>query len=117
MASGISSSVVGTMAGQVVMHGFVNLRIPVWARRVVTMIPAFVIGLHFIAVDAMFISQVVLSSILPLPLIALIALVVLSPRRAVMGNYEAGKATVFAAALTTVVIVLLNAILVHQALA
>jgi manganese transport protein len=114
MASGISSSVVGTMAGQVVMHGFVNLRIPVWARRVVTMIPAFVIGLHFIAVDAMFISQVVLSFILPLPLIAL---VVLSPRRAVMGNYEAGKATVFAAALTTVVIVLLNAILVHRALA
>jgi manganese transport protein len=116
MASGISSPVVGTMAGQVVMHGFVNLRIPVWARRVVTMIPAFVIGLHFDVVGAMVMSQVVLSFILPLPL-PLIALVVLSSRRAVMGNYEAGKATVFAAALTTVVIVLLNAILIHQALA
>ncbi len=114
MASGISSSVVGTMAGQVVMQGFVNLRIPVWARRVVTMIPAFVIGLHFDVVGAMVMSQVVLSFILPLPLIAL---VVLSSRRAVMGNYAAGKVTVCAAALTTVVIVLLNAILIHQALA
>ena len=114
MASGISSSVVGTMAGQVVMQGFVNLRIPVWARRVVTMIPAFVIGLHFDVVGAMVMSQVVLSFILPLPLIAL---VVLSSRRAVMGNYATGKVTVCAAALTTVVIVLLNAILIHQALA
>jgi manganese transport protein len=114
MASGISSSVVGTMAGQVVMQGFVNLRIPVWARRVVTMIPAFVIGLHFDVVGAMVMSQVVLSFILPLPLIAL---VVLSSRRAVMGNYATGKVTVCAAALTTVAIVLLNAILIHQALA
>ena len=114
MASGISSSVVGTMAGQVIMQGFVNLRIPVWARRVVTMIPAFVIGLHFDVVGAMVMSQVVLSFILPLPLIAL---VVLSSRRAVMGNYATGKVTVCAAALTTVVIVLLNAILIHQALA
>jgi manganese transport protein len=114
MASGISSSVVGTMAGQVIMQGFVNLRIPVWARRVVTMIPAFVIGLHFDVVGAMVMSQVVLSFILPLPLIAL---VVLSSRRAVMGNYATGKVTVCAAALTTVAIVLLNAILIHQALA
>jgi manganese transport protein len=114
MASGISSSVVGTMAGQVVMQGFVNVRIPVWVRRVVTMIPAFVIGLHFNVVDAMIMSQVALSFILPLPLIAL---VVLSSRRAVMGNYAAGKMTVGAAAFTTVVIVLLNASLIHQALA
>jgi manganese transport protein len=114
IASGISSSVVGTMAGQVVIQGFVNVRISVWVRRVVTMIPAFVIGLHFNVVDAMIMSQVALSFILPLPLIAL---VVLSSRRAVMGNYAAGKMTVGAAAFTTVVIVLLNASLIHQALA
>jgi manganese transport protein len=77
-------------------------------------IPAFVICLHFDVVGAMVMSQVVLSFILPLPLIAL---VVLSSRRAVMGNYATGKVTVCAAALTTVAIVLLNAILIHQALA
>ena len=47
MASGISSSVVGTMAGQVIMQGFVDFTIPVWTRRLMTMAPAFVIGLHF----------------------------------------------------------------------
>ena len=43
IASGVSSSVVGTMAGQMIMQGFVGFRIPIWLRRVITMVPAFVV--------------------------------------------------------------------------
>jgi manganese transport protein len=111
IASGISSSVVGTMAGQVIMQGFVGFRIPVWLRRLVTMVPAFVIGLSFNATTAMILSQVVLSLVLPLPLVAL---VVLSSRKSVMGNFAMGKGTAVAAVAATVLIVLLNAVLIRQ---
>src|SRR6516162_6013465 len=73
IASGISSSTVGTMAGQMIMQGFVGFRIPIWVRRLVTMAPAFVVvGLGVNATKALVISQVVLSIALPLPMIALI---------------------------------------------
>jgi manganese transport protein len=113
MASGMSSSVVGTMAGQVIMQGFVDFKIPVWTRRIVTMVPAFVIGLHFNVVNAMVISQVALSFFLPIPLVAL---VVLSSRRSVMGKFTAGKSTILVAALATILIVALNLDLLKQAL-
>jgi manganese transport protein len=113
IASGISSSVVGTMAGQVIMQGFVGFSIPVWLRRLVTMVPAFVIGLSFNATTAMVLSQVVLSFVLPLPLVAL---VVLSSRKSVMGNFVTGKGTAVAAVAATVLIVLLNVVLIRQAL-
>jgi manganese transport protein len=111
MASGMSSSVVGTMAGQVIMQGFVDIKIPVWTRRLITMAPAFVVGLHFNAVNAMVISQVALSFFLPIPLVAL---VVLSSRRNVMGKFAAGKATIVVAALATILIVVLNVDLIKQ---
>jgi manganese transport protein len=111
IASGISSSVVGTMAGQVIMQGFVGFSIPVWARRLITAVPAFVIALSFNATTAMILSQVVLSFVLPLPLIAL---VVLSSRKSVMGDFVTGKGTAFAAVAATVLIVLLNAVLIRQ---
>ena len=61
-ASGMSSSTVGTMSGQVVMQGFVRRRIPLFLRRLVTMIPAFVvIGLQLDPTKTLVISQVVLS--------------------------------------------------------
>jgi manganese transport protein len=110
-ASGISSSVVGTMAGQVIMQGFVGFSIPLWVRRLITMAPAFVIALSCNAMTAMVLSQVVLSFVLPLPMIALL---VLSSRKSVMGNFVTGKGTVFAAALTTVMVVLLNIVLIRQ---
>src|SRR6266700_3297211 len=73
IASGLSSSAVGTMAGQVIMQGFVGFRIPVWVRRLVTMLPAFVVvALGVNATDALVASQVVLSIALPLPMIALL---------------------------------------------
>jgi manganese transport protein len=111
IASGISSSVVGTMAGQVIMQGFVGFCIPVWARRLITMAPAFVIALSFNATTAMILSQVVLSFVLPLPLIAL---VMLSSRKSVMGDFVTGKGTAAAAIAATVLIVLLNAVLIRQ---
>ena len=73
IASGVSSSVVGTMAGQMIMQGFVGFRIPIWVRRLVTMVPAFiVVGLGTDATMALVISQVVLSLVLPVPMIALV---------------------------------------------
>jgi len=113
LASGISSSVVGTMAGQVIMQGFVGFSIPVWARRVITMIPAFVVALSFNTMTAMILSQLVLSFVLPLPMVAL---VVLSSRKSVMGNFVTGRITAYAAIAATLLIVLLNIVLIRQML-
>ena len=113
IASGISSSVIGTMAGQVIMQGFVGFSIPIWARRVITMAPAFVIALSCNAMTAMLLSQVVLSFVLPLPMVALL---VLSSRKSVMGDFVMGKVTAFTAVLTTVLVVLLNVVLIRQML-
>src|SRR6266568_1514898 len=81
IASGLSSSAVGTMAGQVIMQGFVGFRIPLWVRRFVTMAPSFaIVALGVDATQALVLSQVVLSVILPVPMIALL---ILTRRRAV----------------------------------
>jgi manganese transport protein len=114
ISSGVSSSVVGTMAGQVIMQGFVGFRIPIWLRRVITMIPAFVVvGLGVNATNALVISQVVLSFALPIPMIALI---LLTRRRDVMGNFVNGRLMNFGAILGTIVVLTLNAILILQTL-
>jgi manganese transport protein len=110
-ASGISSSVVGTMAGQVIMQGFVGFSIPVWARRLITMVPAFIVALNFNAMTAMILSQLVLSFVLPLPMIAL---VILSSRKSVMGDFVTGKGTAIAGITATVLVVGLNAVLIGQ---
>ena len=73
IVSGVSSSVVGTMAGQMIMQGFVGFRIPLAVRRLVTMLPAFaVIGLGVDSTRALVLSQVVLSLALPVPMLALL---------------------------------------------
>ena len=70
IVSGLSSSTVGTMAGQMIMQGFVGFQIPIWIRRLVTMLPAFVVvALGANPTRALVISQVVLSFALPLPMI------------------------------------------------
>ncbi len=114
LASGISSSVVGTMAGQTIMQGFVGFRIPVWVRRIVTMIPAFiVVGFGVNATSALVISQVVLSIALPLPMIALL---LFTRRTDVMGRFVNSSLTNFGAMAGTIAIILLNAFLVLQTL-
>nr|WP_197063986.1 Nramp family divalent metal transporter [Rahnella aquatilis] len=112
IASGISSSVVGTMAGQMIMQGFVGFRIPVWLRRLVTMIPAFiVVALGVNATDALVYSQVVLSLALPAPMIAL---VIFTCRRDIMGEFVNSRLTAVLSIIGTVVIVALNIILLLQ---
>jgi manganese transport protein len=114
IASGVSSSVVGTMAGQVIMQGFVGFRIPVWLRRLVTMIPAFVVvGLGANETNALVISQVVLSFALPIPMIALL---IFTSRRGIMGAFVNTRLTGFGAVMGTAVIVLLNIFLIVQTL-
>src|SRR5205085_3712106 len=84
LASGTSSSSVGTYAGQVVMAGFVNLRISLFARRGLTMLPALVVlAVGVSPTDALVLSQVVLSFGIPF---ALVPLVLLTRRRDVMGE-------------------------------
>ncbi len=112
MASGISSSAVGTMAGQVIMQGFVGFRVPIAVRRLVTMVPAFVvIGLGADATHALVISQVVLSFALPIPMIAL---VLFTRSRNLMGEFVNSRLTNVLALGGTVVILVLNAVLLLQ---
>src|ERR671937_612674 len=111
-ASGLSSSTVGTMSGQVVMQGFIRRRIPLWVRRLVTMIPAFVvIGIGLDPSRTLVISQVVLSFGIPF---ALIPLVVFTSRREIMGALANRKATVAAAACVAGLISALNVFLLAQ---
>ncbi len=114
IASGISSSTVGTMAGQMIMQGFVGFRIPVWVRRLVTMLPAFVVvALGANATKALVISQVVLSLALPLPMISLL---MFTRRQQIMGRFANGRATQVAAIIATAVVLLLNIFLILQIL-
>jgi manganese transport protein len=112
IASGISSSVVGTMAGQMIMQGFVGFRIPVWLRRVITMAPAFVIvALGVNATQALVVSQVVLSIALPLPMVAL----VLFTRRAdIMGRFVNSRLTTTLALAAMILVLGLNMVLIAE---
>jgi manganese transport protein len=113
IASGISSSVVGTMAGQMVMQGFVGFRIPVGVRRLATMAPAFVVvALGVNATDALVYSQMALSFALPVPMIAL---VIFTSRRDIMGRFVNSRLVTAGAIVATAAIVALNAGLVLQA--
>jgi manganese transport protein len=112
IASGISASTVGTMAGQIIMQGFVGFRIPIWLRRLVTMLPAFaVIAYGVDPTRALVVSQVVLSIALPLPMISLI---VFTSRTDVMGAFANGALTRALAIVATAVVLCLNIVLIVQ---
>jgi len=114
IASGVSASTVGTMAGQMIMQGFVGFRIPLWLRRLVTMLPAFVvIALGVEPTKALVLSQVVLSIALPLPMISLI---IFTSRTDVMGAFTNRAATRTLAILATAIVLGLNAVLIYQTL-
>jgi manganese transport protein len=114
-ASGASSSSVGTYAGQIVMVGFLNLRIHVLIRRAVTMLPALIIlAIGVNTTDALVLSQVVLSFGIPF---ALIPLVVLTSRREVMGNQVNGVALRSVAILVAAAITAMNLFLIVQQVA
>jgi manganese transport protein len=112
LASGLSSSTVGTMAGQIIMQGFVGFNIPIWARRLITMLPALVVAA--IGVDptrTLVLSQVVLSFVLPLPVITLIYF---ARRKDLMGSLVNHRATTVLAGACGALILVLNAILLYQ---
>jgi manganese transport protein len=112
LGSGLASSAVGTMAGQVVMQGFVRRRIPILVRRLVTMAPAFVvIGVGVDPSRTLVISQVVLSFGIPF---ALIPLVLFTTRRDVMGVFANSRTTAVAASAVAALIVALNVFLLLQ---
>jgi manganese transport protein len=112
LASGLSSSAVGTMAGQMIMQGFAGFTIPVWIRRLVTMVPTVVVvamGLN--PTQTLVISQVVLSLVLPVPLVALVRF---TNRRTIMGAMVNSRPMAALAIASTALIVLLNGLLLWQ---
>jgi manganese transport protein len=112
LASGLSSSTVGTLSGQVVMQGFIKRKIPVFVRRAVTMLPALiVIAIGLDPSRTLVISQVVLSFGIPF---ALIPLVIFTSRKKIMGVLVNHKATTAMAALVALLICALNVFLLAQ---
>lgn len=114
LAAGLSSASVGTMAGQVIMQGFLHQHIPAWIRRLVTMLPSLiVISMGLDPTRTLVLSQVVLSFGLPF---AIIPLVVFTARRDIMGALVNHRLTTVAASLSAAAIVVLNLYLLYQTL-
>lgn len=114
LASGLASSAVGTMSGQVIMQGFLERHIPVWVRRLVTILPSLVvIFLGFDPTRTLVISQVVLSFGLPF---AVIPLVLFSRRRDLMGELVNHRLTTAVTWAVAALIVALNLYLLYQTL-
>ncbi|MGD9694106.1 MAG: Nramp family divalent metal transporter [Thermoleophilia bacterium] len=111
-ASGLSSSSVGTYAGQVVMQGFIRRRIPLFLRRAITMVPALIVlALSVDTTQALVLSQVILSFGIPF---ALVPLIIFTRRRDVMGTMVNRRATTVAASAIAAVIICLNVYLIAE---
>lgn len=112
LASGLSSSTTATMAGQVIMEGFIHRHINVWLRRAITMIPSLIIiGLGLNPLMILILSQVSLSFQLPF---AMVPLVLFTSNRQIMGEFTNQPLITFLAWLTTAIILALNVILLIQ---
>jgi manganese transport protein len=112
LCSGISSSVVGTMAGQVIMQGFVGFTIPMWLRRVITMLPTVIIVSAGIdPTYTIVVSQVILSIVLPAPIISLIYF---TRKEDIMGVLVNKNKTTILASIAAALILLLNIFLILQ---
>ncbi len=112
LASGLSSSAVGTMAGQLVMQGFLKHSIPIWVRRLVTMIPSLiVIAMGLEPTKVLVISQVILSFGIPF---ALLPLVIFTNKRELMGDLANSTLTRIMAYVVTFLIIGLNVFLLYQ---
>ncbi len=112
LASGLSSSSVGTMAGQVIMGGFLHRRIPVWIRRLVTVFPPMIIiMLGLDPTRTLVLSQVVLSFGLPF---AIIPLVLFTSRKDLMGELVNRRVTTLAAWVVAGAVVVLNVFLLFE---
>jgi manganese transport protein len=112
LCSGLSSSTVGVMAGQVIIEGFLDIKFPIFLRRLITIIPAVaIIATGLDPLKILVLSQVVLSFALPF---ALIPLLLLTSRTSVMDTFASARRTRVAGWVTVAVIITLNAILLGQ---
>jgi manganese transport protein len=112
LASGLSSSTVGTMSGQVIMQGFLHRQIPIWVRRLVTMLPSLVvISIGLDPTRTLVLSQVVLSFGIPF---ALVPLILFTRRADLMGVLVNHRLTTAIASAVASVIILLNVFLLYQ---
>jgi manganese transport protein len=112
LASGLSSTSVGTMSGQIIMQGFLHRHIPIWIRRLVTMAPSLlVIAIGLDPTRTLVMSQVVLSFGLPF---AIIPLVLFTGRRTVMGVLVNRRSTTVLVSIIAVMIIVLNLYLLVQ---
>lgn len=113
LCSGLSSSTVGTMAGQVIIEGFLDIKFSIFLRRLITVIPAFiVIALGLDPLKILILSQVTLSFGLPF---AIVPLIFLTGKRNIMGDLANRKTTTGLAILVSAVIIALNILLLYQA--
>src|SRR6202453_3086963 len=113
LCSGLSSSTVGTLAGQMILEGFLNVRFSIFLRRLLTLLPAMVvIGLGLDPIRILVLSQVVLSFTLPF---ALIPLLILCSRRGVMREFTNGVTMTFLGWLAVSIIIALNLVLLGLA--
>ncbi|MGA2261795.1 MAG: Nramp family divalent metal transporter [Acidobacteriota bacterium] len=111
LASGLASTTVGTMAGQVIMQGFIKRRIPIWVRRLVTILPSMiVISIGLDPTRTLVISQVILSFGLPF---ALVPLILFSQRRDLMGDLVNRRTTTLAAWAVAGLVMALNLLLLY----
>ncbi|MBO0782801.1 MAG: Nramp family divalent metal transporter, partial [Ktedonobacteraceae bacterium] len=112
LASGLSSSTVGTMSGQVVMQGFLHRQIPLWLRRAITMLPSMVvIAIGLEPTRTLVVSQVVLSFGIPF---ALVPLIIFTRNREIMGVLANRRLTTIIASLAALLIISLNVFLLYQ---
>jgi len=111
LAAGLSSSAVGTMAGQTIMKGFVNISIPINLRRLVTMLPALIIiAVGINPMNALVMSQVALSFILPMPIIQML---IITKRKDLMGDFVNTPKVRFLGIAIATIIISLNAVLLY----
>jgi manganese transport protein len=114
LASGLASASVGTMAGQVIMQGFLHRQIPIWLRRLVTMVPSLVvIGMGLNPTRTLVVSQVVLSFGLPF---AIVPLILFTRRRDLMGELVNSAFTTILGVIVAALIVVLNGYLLYETL-
>ena len=113
LCSGLSSSTVGTMAGQVIIEGFLDIKFCIFLRRLITVIPALiVIALGLDPLKILILSQVTLSFGLPF---AIVPLIFLTGKKKIMGDLVNRKTTTGLAILVSAVIIALNVLLLYQA--
>ena len=109
LASGFSSSVVGTMAGQRIMQDFVNFKVPLFIRRFTTLFPVFVVVyMGYSVTQSLVMSQVILSLTLPIPTISLLYL---TSKKEIMSNFANSKKIIFLSSVSVIAILLLNLVL------